>query len=618
MDSSLVQLQECVDALEQQASGPLTDGAPGVAQLFELLERLLLQGAKSKATFLGDRKGYWPYLSACLQETSGVIRRVQEATENKTAIGRGRAFLRISLATKTLAEHIQVCHNNEKITRQYYHRDSYLRNPRLAARFLDILYNLNVVDFDFPTVCLDHGWPDLPMKAFSSASSSTPRRLRTQDDDTASLGSNLVFGTPGGLDNRSLISDVNSMLSSEEISNLRVEHDQMERERADALREKQEAEEAWNELVDSLKAKNYQLKMELADAEARLAEMSQRLQSSRALLQESDTDGPVEEDRRATTPVSGDASPIPSETDDSKGGVSAEQVAKMDLEFNEKLAAVIQAKREIDAEYAALKTQLDSLQEESAAKVSSLQRQVAELETALQQRQDELAVQEQQHAKDLTQSQLDLDELRSEKNSEIESLRSQHAADQQSINDLTVNLRASENARVAVTARLEIAEQNLDEERKRSDAAQSQCNAMEKACKRLTDDKLQLWGRVEELQGLLGRYTKTVAARWIPDEEAIECADCHSKFSFMLRKHHCRMCGEVFCAACTPRMAFLSGSKNAERVCNACFETVRIVAERPSQAMEGSTLGMRTSDAGPRPSDQLTPPDTAVNAGDAD
>lgn len=40
--------------------------------------------------------------------------------------------------------------------------------------------------------------------------------------------------------------------------------------------------------------------------------------------------------------------------------------------------------------------------------------------------------------------------------------------------------------------------------------------------------------------------------RWQPDSEVTQCTICGSHFSFWYRKHHCRKCGRVVCAACSP------------------------------------------------------------------
>ena len=37
---------------------------------------------------------------------------------------------------------------------------------------------------------------------------------------------------------------------------------------------------------------------------------------------------------------------------------------------------------------------------------------------------------------------------------------------------------------------------------------------------------------------------------WDNDEDYTECKSCSAKFNFLLRKHHCRHCGKIFCIDC--------------------------------------------------------------------
>ncbi len=39
---------------------------------------------------------------------------------------------------------------------------------------------------------------------------------------------------------------------------------------------------------------------------------------------------------------------------------------------------------------------------------------------------------------------------------------------------------------------------------------------------------------------------------WQPDSEVSECPICSRQFTFWFRKHHCRKCGRVVCASCSP------------------------------------------------------------------
>ena len=40
--------------------------------------------------------------------------------------------------------------------------------------------------------------------------------------------------------------------------------------------------------------------------------------------------------------------------------------------------------------------------------------------------------------------------------------------------------------------------------------------------------------------------------KWQPDEDTSECPICEAPFTFWYRKHHCRKCGRVVCANCSP------------------------------------------------------------------
>eukprot|EP01091_Cochliopodium_minus_P011461 TRINITY_DN3251_c0_g1_i1.p1 TRINITY_DN3251_c0_g1~~TRINITY_DN3251_c0_g1_i1.p1 ORF type:complete len:417 (+),score=92.91 TRINITY_DN3251_c0_g1_i1:30-1280(+) len=57
---------------------------------------------------------------------------------------------------------------------------------------------------------------------------------------------------------------------------------------------------------------------------------------------------------------------------------------------------------------------------------------------------------------------------------------------------------------------------------------------------------------------------------WVKDEDRIECQICQSKFTTFKRRHHCRKCGEIFCADCSSNNLSINGS--AQRACSKCFD----------------------------------------------
>ncbi|TRY53650.1 hypothetical protein DNTS_008651 [Danionella cerebrum] len=66
-----------------------------------------------------------------------------------------------------------------------------------------------------------------------------------------------------------------------------------------------------------------------------------------------------------------------------------------------------------------------------------------------------------------------------------------------------------------------------------------------------------------------------VAPVWVPDSQAPVCMKCEVKFTFTKRRHHCRACGKVFCAACCSLKSRLMYMDRKEaRVCVTCHSAL--------------------------------------------
>jgi hypothetical protein len=61
-------------------------------------------------------------------------------------------------------------------------------------------------------------------------------------------------------------------------------------------------------------------------------------------------------------------------------------------------------------------------------------------------------------------------------------------------------------------------------------------------------------------------------ARWRLNNEASTCSGCSAKFSLILRRHHCRACGEIFCDDCSKWKVPLPHKGYSEKVrsCQSC------------------------------------------------
>lgn len=66
-----------------------------------------------------------------------------------------------------------------------------------------------------------------------------------------------------------------------------------------------------------------------------------------------------------------------------------------------------------------------------------------------------------------------------------------------------------------------------------------------------------------------------VAPVWVPDSQAPICMKCDAKFTFTKRRHHCRACGKVFCAACCSlKCRLMYMDRKEARVCVTCHSTL--------------------------------------------
>ncbi|OVA05249.1 FYVE zinc finger [Macleaya cordata] len=67
---------------------------------------------------------------------------------------------------------------------------------------------------------------------------------------------------------------------------------------------------------------------------------------------------------------------------------------------------------------------------------------------------------------------------------------------------------------------------------------------------------------------------------WMPDHSCRVCYECDSQFSTFNRRHHCRLCGRVFCAKCTSKSIPVPSDepkitweeRERIRVCNYCYK----------------------------------------------
>lgn len=84
----------------------------------------------------------------------------------------------------------------------------------------------------------------------------------------------------------------------------------------------------------------------------------------------------------------------------------------------------------------------------------------------------------------------------------------------------------------------------------------------------------------------------TSSVLWVPDHAVSRCTTCQIEFWLGRRKHHCRSCGQIFCADCSEYWAPLPDEKLFQpvRLCSPCYQSVsgKMANSHPIQMTNGS------------------------------
>ncbi|XP_071417413.1 FYVE and coiled-coil domain-containing protein 1 isoform X1 [Pithys albifrons albifrons] len=240
-------LQDAVTELSKEfkeGGEPITDDSVNLQKFSYKLEYLLQFDQKEKSTLLGNRKDYWDYFCDCLAKIKGAndgIRFVKSITELRTSLGKGRAFLRYSLVHQRLADTLQQCFMNTKVTSDWYYARSPFLNSKMSSDIVGQLYELTDVQFDLASrgYDLDAAWPAFARRTLTSLGSSAYLwKPPSRSSSMSSLVSNYLQAQefPSS-------PDVNSSLNAEHLEGyeeMRLELDQAElrqRELQDRIRQ---------------------------------------------------------------------------------------------------------------------------------------------------------------------------------------------------------------------------------------------------------------------------------------------------------------------------------------------------------------------------------------------
>ncbi|XP_069961754.1 RUN and FYVE domain-containing protein 2 isoform X5 [Bactrocera oleae] len=563
---------------------------------FIVIEHVLGHGLRPKKGLLGPRKELWDLLQSVenyCPEAQDITASVRDLPTVRTHIGRARAWLRIALMQKKLADYLQaLIEQRDDSLYEYYEPHALMMSDEIVV-IMGILVGLNVIDCN---LCVKEEDLDSQQGVidFSLYLRSSSRSNENDEEINQSLEANGQGNMIAVLDQKNYIEELNRHLNAT-VGNLQAKVESLTTTNAlmkedlaiarnsllalqaenQALRQNatltkdvptSNAEDSPNKSSDRAnKATIETLNAELCEEKKKYAELDKELKLQVSLKAESDMAMKLlEKDihEKQDTIVS-----LRRQLDDIK---------QINLEMYRKL-------QECDASLkhkTELLTKLESQKEDMASTIAQLEKKwdndksnLGEiLKNTSQTLSTQVTASEERAARAEAEARIEREWRHSLQEKEVK-LKEKISSQQNCIKALTDDVQ--QNAKLRV---------DLDKMRTQWTEAQT---TLEELGIQLSVNKL----KVSELEDRERRQQQLRSSElslqspsevgsagiWAPDSIATHCMACKKEFGLTRRKHHCRSCGEIFCNTCSEHTLPLLNDQGQlgkpVRVCDRCFET---------------------------------------------
>ncbi|XP_064606057.1 RUN and FYVE domain-containing protein 2-like isoform X2 [Liolophura sinensis] len=568
-------IKELIDSSLSQGRMLDDDHVP-LQQFFVVLEHVLRHGLKPKKGILRDKREFWCVLEAIEKfapEAAEMTTSVKDMPNVKTPLGRARAWLRIALMQKTLADYFKMLiEKREEILMECYEPGAIMLEEE-GMVISGLLVGLNVIDFN---LCIKEEDLDQPMGVIDFS-----LYLKDNVGMDASLDADSMEGKSRMatiLDQKNYLEELNRHLNAT-VTN---------------LQQKLEVSQTTNALMkeDLAIAKNHSLTLQ-AENEVLRQEKNQLLDNYEKQLQVARQDIDTERQTYQTSSAGLDNmySDIKKKyEEETQLRVDVEKELELQISMKQEMEMALQLLEkdihEKQDNIVTLRQQLDEIKAINLEMYNKLQtcdstlKHKAEMVVKLEEKTNQLVA----TMKDMEKK---LKQCESDKQAAMETARKlgQTVAEKDSLRTaLETDLKIEREWRGTL-------QKTLEQEKEKLGSVQMDLQKM----KDLEKDYTGLQERHQLLQQTCDDHERTLAelgshlsesklkmedlreshlqqkeAQWASDKEATHCKQCSKPFSVARRKHHCRNCGDIYCSECSDNKMPHPSSSKPVRVCDSC------------------------------------------------
>lgn len=555
---------------------------PPLQQFFVVMEHCLKHGLKVKKSFLGFNKSLWGPLELVEKlcpEAAEISASVRDLPGLKTPLGRARAWLRLALMQKRLADYLRLLITRKDLLSNFYEYSALMLEEE-GAVIVGLLVGLNVIDAN---LCVKGEDLDSQVGVIDFS-----MYLKNDIDDYRSEERNSQIASI--LDQKNYVEELNRQLNST-VHGLQGRVESMEKSNS--------------KLVEELAiAKNNIIKLQEENQELR-SENSLILLKTQEHLEVTQVDASVERDtykqsRQGLDEMYNDAQRQLKEECQLRQDVENELVVQMSMKQEMELAMKLLEKdiHEKQDTLIGLRHQLDEVKvinvemyqkmqssdEEMKKKndvITRLEEKTNQINATMKQLEQRL----QKAERHRTSAEEGTRRFKLDFANKADSLQRQIEHRERQLQQLETDLKIEREWRQTL--------QN-DLDRERDTVAQLstealQINGLKKEFHRLHGENIQLKMICEDQEQALEELGSKLSESklkiedikeankalqggqvWLKDKEASHCKLCEKEFSISRRKHHCRNCGEIFCNSCSDNELPLPASPKPVRVCDTC------------------------------------------------
>ncbi|XP_008201701.1 RUN and FYVE domain-containing protein 2 isoform X1 [Tribolium castaneum] len=539
---------------------------------FIVLEHVLRHGLRPKKGLLGPKKELWDILQMVEKyapEAQDITASVRDLPTVRTHMGRARAWLRLALMQKKLADYLKVLidHKDEALV-EYFEPDALMLSDE-AIVIIGLLVGLNVIDCN---LCVKEEDLDCPQGVIDFSLYLRSSNHVSSDSSNDEQGDNMTTV----LDQKNYIEELNRHLNAT-VTNLQSKVESLTT--MNALM-KEDLAIAKNSLLD-LYEENRQLKQELGRDVSGYCMSSSGVQITN-----------VEPETNGKAVVTGEVDELKQRLDEER---KLRQEADKELELQMCLKAEMEVAMKLlekdihekQDTIVSLRRQLDDIKLINLEMYKKLQ----ECEASLKHK-SELVTKLEAKAQSMTDTMqtLELKFRESEANrATAEHLKReldvQAAQHEEQTSNVEGDLKVEREWRISL-------QETMQQDRERISKLQTEISQLKIIAQKyatlqeeyynLKDKCLEQEQTLEELGTQLSKSKlqisdlKEEASRgktdgaWVQDKTATHCKACSKEFNLTRRRHHCRNCGDIFCNACSDNSMSLPSSAKPVRVCDDC------------------------------------------------